>query len=208
MVGKIDSRLGGLRARFEVLPDAPVTKFTMTLRGGEHGIIANATDICAFPQVATAKFIGQDNDTEAYRIQLKSTSCEKKKKHRHKARRGRPSMIRASAGHRPYLVLALALSAPASVPKMPNHPFERALIGGVEDPNRNRRRPKLENPCGVAVTPTGDSLRLRLRPAIGHRLHQPLTNCSPTTAPAGWRRRRNNLYVNDWHGRRSTRQRT
>ncbi len=29
-LGKIDSRLGGLRARFESLPDAPVTKFTMT----------------------------------------------------------------------------------------------------------------------------------------------------------------------------------
>ena len=65
VLGKIDSRLGGLRARFDVLPDAPVTKFTMTLRGGEHGIIANATDICAIPQVATAKFIGQDNDIEA-----------------------------------------------------------------------------------------------------------------------------------------------
>ena len=61
MLGKIDSRLGGLRASFDVLPDAPVTKFTMTLRGGEHGIIANATDTCEYPQVATAKFIGQDN---------------------------------------------------------------------------------------------------------------------------------------------------
>ena len=49
LLGKIDTRLGGLRARFDVVPDAPVTKFTMTLRGGEHGIIANATDTCAVP---------------------------------------------------------------------------------------------------------------------------------------------------------------
>ena len=90
VLGKIDSRLGGLRARFEVLPDAPVTKFTMTLRGGEHGIIANATDTCANPQVATAKFFGQDNDTEAYRIRLRPTSCEAKKK----KRRTEPVMIR------------------------------------------------------------------------------------------------------------------
>ena len=87
MLGKIDSRLGGLRARFEVLPDAPVTKFRMTLRGGDNGLIANATDICAFPQVATAKFIGQDNAIAAKRIQLKSTSCGAKKSG--KAKRGK-----------------------------------------------------------------------------------------------------------------------
>ena len=75
VVGKIDSRLGGLRASFDVLPDAPVTKFTMTLHGGEQGLIANATNVCAFPQVATAKFIGQDNAIKARRIQVKSTSC-------------------------------------------------------------------------------------------------------------------------------------
>ncbi len=78
VLGKIDSRKGGLRARFDVLPDAPVTKFTMSLRGGDRGIIANATDICANPQVATAKFIGQDNATEALRVRLQ-TKCGKKK---------------------------------------------------------------------------------------------------------------------------------
>ncbi len=78
VLGKIDSRKGGLRARFNVLPDAPVTKFTMSLRGGDRGIIANATDICANPQVATAKFIGQDNATEALRVRLQ-TKCAKKK---------------------------------------------------------------------------------------------------------------------------------
>jgi hypothetical protein len=86
VLGKIDSRLGGLRARFEVLPDAPVTKFTMTLHGGENGIIANATDVCAFPQVATAKFIGQDNAVVARRIQMKSTTCGTKSG---KAKRGK-----------------------------------------------------------------------------------------------------------------------
>ena len=79
VLGKIDSRLGGLRARFEVLPDAPVTKFTMTLRGGERGIIANATDVCAFPQVATAKFIGQSNGIKTLRLPVKSSSCGGKK---------------------------------------------------------------------------------------------------------------------------------
>jgi hypothetical protein len=77
-LGRIDSRLGGLRARFEGLPDAPVSKFTMTLRGGEHGLIANATNVCTNPQVATAKFIGQDNGVEAQRIKLEANCGGKK----------------------------------------------------------------------------------------------------------------------------------
>jgi hypothetical protein len=87
VLGKIDSRLGGLRARFDVLPDAPVTRFTMNLRGGERGIIANATDTCDNPQVATAKFFGQDNATEALRIRL-NVKCGGKKG-AHKAKGGR-----------------------------------------------------------------------------------------------------------------------
>jgi hypothetical protein len=88
-LGKIDSRLGGLRARFESLPDAPVTKFTMTLRGGERGLIANATNVCTNPQVATAKFVGQDNATQAQRIRLNVTSCGGKKGAAKKAKGGK-----------------------------------------------------------------------------------------------------------------------
>jgi hypothetical protein len=87
-LGRIDSRLGGLRARFEGLPDAPVTKFTMTLLGGEHGLIANATNVCTNPQVATAKFIGQDNAVEAQRIKLEA-SCGGKKGAAKKAKGGK-----------------------------------------------------------------------------------------------------------------------
>ena len=50
----------------------------MTLHGGENGIIANATDVCAFPQVATAKFIGQDNGVKTLRLPVKSTSAARK----------------------------------------------------------------------------------------------------------------------------------
>jgi hypothetical protein len=52
----------------------------MRLRGSEHGIIANATDTCKFPQVATAKFIGQDNAVDAQRVRM-TTKCGGKKAH-------------------------------------------------------------------------------------------------------------------------------
>jgi hypothetical protein len=77
LLGKIDSHHGGLRARFDVVPDAPVTKFTMNLRGGKKGIIANATNTCTNPQVATARFIGQDNATEYLRVPVTAT-CKAK----------------------------------------------------------------------------------------------------------------------------------
>jgi hypothetical protein len=92
VVGKIDSYKGGLRARFDVLPDAPVSKFTMNLRGGKKGIFANATDVCANPQIATAKFSGQDNATETLRVPMKANCGAKKKKGKrgsHKAKGGK-----------------------------------------------------------------------------------------------------------------------
>ena len=78
LLGKIDSRHGGLRARFDTIPDAPVTKFTMNLRGGKKGIIANATDTCVNPQVATARFVGQDNATKTFNVPVEAT-CKGKK---------------------------------------------------------------------------------------------------------------------------------
>jgi hypothetical protein len=78
VLGKIDSYKGGLRARFDNLPDAPLTKFTMALRGGDHSLIVNATNLCANPQVATAKFAGQDNANKKLRVPLQ-VKCAKKK---------------------------------------------------------------------------------------------------------------------------------
>ena len=50
----------------------------MNLRGGEQGIIANATDTCANPQVAKARFVGQDNATKNLSVPVEAT-CKGKK---------------------------------------------------------------------------------------------------------------------------------
>jgi hypothetical protein len=78
VLGKIDSFKGGLRAKFDVLPDAPVSKFTMSLLGGDHALIVNATNTCANPQVSTAKFVGQNNANRNLRVPMK-VKCPKKK---------------------------------------------------------------------------------------------------------------------------------
>jgi hypothetical protein len=50
----------------------------MSLRGGDHGIIANATNTCDNPQVSTVKFVGQDNATKNLRVPMQ-VKCKKKK---------------------------------------------------------------------------------------------------------------------------------
>jgi hypothetical protein len=62
--GRIDSHGGGIRASFEGLPDAPVSAFEMTLRGGKRGILVNAANTCTSSQLATARFLGQNNRGE------------------------------------------------------------------------------------------------------------------------------------------------
>ncbi len=61
LAGKVDSVRGGIRGSFEAIPDAPVTKFLLTMFGGKHGALVNAGNLCASPQLATAKLIGHNN---------------------------------------------------------------------------------------------------------------------------------------------------
>lgn len=78
VVGQIDSKKGGLRARFKVVPDAPVSRFTMRLDGGARGLIENATDnICSPIQHASAQFVGQNNRGIRMRPALVPVGCGK-----------------------------------------------------------------------------------------------------------------------------------
>jgi hypothetical protein len=70
--GRIDTSRGGLRANFESLPDAPVTRFTMTLFGGRRGLLANAESPCRGTHRANARFIAQSNETAVKHPRLKA----------------------------------------------------------------------------------------------------------------------------------------
>ena len=85
LVGRIDSYKGGIRGSFDVIPDAPVTKFVLRMRGGKRGILVNsAKDICEEPQFADAKFLGQNNLGWAYKPKVEAKCKGKHKKHHHK----------------------------------------------------------------------------------------------------------------------------
>jgi hypothetical protein len=60
LVGRIDSLNGRIRNTFETVPDAPVSKFVLEMRGGQKGLIVNSTDICQGKHRAIADFEGQN----------------------------------------------------------------------------------------------------------------------------------------------------
>jgi hypothetical protein len=77
---------GGLKASFDSLPDAPVSKFAMKLFGGKRGLLVNAGNLCAAPQRADARFVAHNNATEAFAPKLK-VDCKTKKKKRKAGKR-------------------------------------------------------------------------------------------------------------------------
>jgi hypothetical protein len=60
LVGKIDSFHGGLRGTFNVIPDAPVTRFVMKLRGGKHGPVQNSENTCTATGKSTLRFLAHN----------------------------------------------------------------------------------------------------------------------------------------------------
>ena len=80
VVGRVDSVNGGIRNTFEMVPDAPVESFTLTLAGGNKGLLVNSRDICKAPAKATAKFSGQNGARVTLHPELKSACGKAKKK--------------------------------------------------------------------------------------------------------------------------------
>ena len=87
LVGHVDSVNGGLRTRFESVPDAPVTRFTLQMRGGRKGLFVNSTDICRRPQMASVQMRAQNGRVVNSRTRLQAGGCGRKKlgknKHHH-----------------------------------------------------------------------------------------------------------------------------
>jgi len=58
-VGRVDSVNGGLRVRFEEVPDAPISKVIVTAQGAKKGLFQNSTNICRGTHRATLKLDAQ-----------------------------------------------------------------------------------------------------------------------------------------------------
>jgi hypothetical protein len=91
--GKIDTgKGGGIRNTFTAVPDAPVSKFVLSLEGGKQGLLVNSENLCG-PKAKThaiADFTGQNG--KVYNTTPKvQNSCNGKGKKHHKASKSQAS---------------------------------------------------------------------------------------------------------------------
>jgi hypothetical protein len=87
LVGRIDSVNGGIRNTFDVLPDAPVTKFVLEMQGGKKGLITNSRNLCASTNRAKARLGAQNGRVHSSRPVVVAAGC-KGKRGKGGARRG------------------------------------------------------------------------------------------------------------------------
>ncbi len=79
LAGRIDSAKGRLRNTFDVVPDVPVSKFMLVVRGGKHGLLVNTTNVCKKKTKVIARFTGQNGKKANQRPKLRAP-CRKGRK--------------------------------------------------------------------------------------------------------------------------------
>jgi hypothetical protein len=84
LVGHLDalhkkgSEASRVRTTFATVPDAPVTKAVIELKGGKkHGVLVNSANICKTPNKAIVKMMGQNGKADDSTPRV-ATSCGKK----------------------------------------------------------------------------------------------------------------------------------
>ena len=83
--GKVDTtKHEGIRNTFEAVPDAPVSRFVLEMKGGKkYGLLENSENICKKPQHASALFKAQNGKSLHLRPKI-GNECGKKQKHKKK----------------------------------------------------------------------------------------------------------------------------
>ncbi len=71
LAGRIGPAKHGIRAFFDDLPDAPINRFVLHLRGGGRGLLVNSSNICASPPQATVTALAQNNRGAVFKTELR-----------------------------------------------------------------------------------------------------------------------------------------
>ncbi|MBA3865972.1 MAG: hypothetical protein H0X42_06450 [Solirubrobacterales bacterium] len=87
LAGKVDSGPNaGIRNTFELVPDAPVSKFILELKGGKKGLLVNSENLCSKTgksRRAIVRFTGQNGKVEAFKPKV-ANQCGKAHGHKKK----------------------------------------------------------------------------------------------------------------------------
>jgi hypothetical protein len=74
--GVISSKHGGLKTVFNNVPDVPVSRFALKMKGGKKSLLVNSTNTCAKPQRAKLNIKGQNGKkVKNNRFRLSIISC-------------------------------------------------------------------------------------------------------------------------------------
>jgi hypothetical protein len=85
LAGRVDAVHSRIRNTFEVVPDAPVSRFTLEMQGGAKGLLVNSTNLCRSTNRATVGFTAQNGKTDDYRPVV-ANSCKKGKAKKKKSK--------------------------------------------------------------------------------------------------------------------------
>jgi hypothetical protein len=79
LVGKVDTGPNkGIRNTFSAVPDAPVSRFILEMKGGKkYGLLENSENLCAQPQKGIARFTGQNGKVDTFEP-IVQNDCKKK----------------------------------------------------------------------------------------------------------------------------------
>jgi hypothetical protein len=79
--GKVDSGPNhGIRNTFEAVPDAPVSRFVLEMKGGgKYGLLINSENLCKKPQRAIVRFTAQNGLVKQWKPKI-ANQCGKKSK--------------------------------------------------------------------------------------------------------------------------------
>ena len=80
LAGRIDSVNGGLRTSFEMVPDAPVSKFVLQMQGGKKSLLENSRDLCRATNKATVQLDGQNGKIWDSKPTV-TNGCKRSKRH-------------------------------------------------------------------------------------------------------------------------------
>lgn len=83
--GVISSAKARMRTVFYPVPDVPVSRFTLTMKGGRKGLLVNSRDLCRRPNRSFLNFKAQNGKgLKVKKLPLRTPACRKARKHRHK----------------------------------------------------------------------------------------------------------------------------
>lgn len=77
LAGRIDSVNGRIRNTFWAVPDAPVSRFELTMQGGKKGLLVNNTELCRSKPTVTVEFEAQNGQVSRSAPGVR-TGCGKK----------------------------------------------------------------------------------------------------------------------------------